>query len=157
LKNLFRSLPNIIKAGGDTSLKFFNRSDVSLTNSIKDASSIKSIKRPHVLSSGFSLGGDGIHEVVLGLDQSPVSSDTAIIFLNSTTGDIQETIFFPRNFFLEDIHHESDTSILLSITEGLATLSNGTTSVYQLVLPSRPKKRGRNKPRNRTRAKRKGK
>jgi hypothetical protein len=116
---------NIMLEAGGTFIDIFDKNDNSFT---------ERRERPHIMSGGISSSLNGLYGVVSGIDQTPVSSDTAIILLDKDSGTIKETIIFPKNFFLEDIHHESDTSILLSVTEGLASLSIPKIAVYQLIL-----------------------
>ena len=38
------------------------------------------------------------------------------------TGNILETIIFPRNFFIEDVQRDGDGTVLISVTEGLSAI-----------------------------------
>jgi hypothetical protein len=115
---------NIMRQTGDTSLQFFHPDDGSL---------FKRLPRPHVASSGLTAHPRGIFAVVSGIDQTPVSSDSAILVLDEETGEIKEAILFPRNFFIEDIDRENDDSILLAVTEGLPGMALAS-AIYQLLL-----------------------
>lgn len=91
------------------------------------------IPRPHAASSGFTSSPRGIFAVVSGVDQTPVSSDSAIVRLNKDTGHIEETIVLPKHFFIQDIHSENEDSFLLAVAEGLpGPMQNS--AIYQLKL-----------------------
>lgn len=107
---------NVAAAEGGTALSVLNNPEKHL---------VKRLPRPHTASSGFCRGPNGILAVVSGIDQTPTSTDSAIVVLNPDNGDIEETVFFPPAFFIHDIDTDYD-GFLLTVSEGFPTVGQRT-------------------------------
>ena len=67
-----------------------------------------------------------------GVDMTPFSADSGLVIMNKATGEIEETIILPRNFFIEDVTSDEEGIVLVSVTEGVSAISARGGSIYEL-------------------------
>lgn len=102
---------DILRGSGDTYLAEYDPAS---------AAEVGRIRREHSMSSGISIGPEGLVGAVDGADQTPISADSALLLVDRETGNIMDVVIFPRNFFIEDVDQASATSAFVTVTEGLS-------------------------------------
>jgi hypothetical protein len=113
---------NILDAAGGTTLSFVDR----VTGEERHR-----CERPHAVSSGMSAFEGALVGAINGVDLTPFSADSGLVIMNKATGQIEETIILPRNFFIEDVTSDEEGIVLVSVTEGVSAIG-ARGSIYEL-------------------------